>query len=117
HRILQAVGALPARVEDRVVDLFASKASLVLTNVPGPRAPISIAGRPVRSLMFWVPQGGAIGVGVSLVTYAGEARIGVATDAAVIARPEAVVRAFEDEVDALAGSAGLAVAPGLRAAP
>ena len=39
YGILGVVGRTPAQVEERLVDFFSAKATMVLTNVPGPRAP------------------------------------------------------------------------------
>jgi diacylglycerol O-acyltransferase len=47
YGILGAMGAVPAPVESRVIDFFSAKASLVLTNVPGPVEPVRVAGARV----------------------------------------------------------------------
>ena len=44
HSILGLIGMTPPQIERRLVDLFASKSILVLTNVPGPRQPVYLAG-------------------------------------------------------------------------
>ena len=60
-------GAAPKVIEDIACDIFGSKASLVLTNVVGPRETIRLAGVPVDRLMFCVPHpGDRIGMGASL---------------------------------------------------
>ena len=38
--------------------------------------------------MFWVPQAGNIGLGISIVSYAGQVQFGVVADEAVMADPE-----------------------------
>lgn len=43
--------------------LFGLKATAVITNVPGPREVRHLAGSPISSLMFWVPQSGRLGLG------------------------------------------------------
>ncbi len=88
---------------------FTRKASLVVTNVPGPRERLRLAGHPIEHAMFWVPHPATLGVGVSLLTYAGEVRLGVRADAAVLPAPEQLVASFERELAALS-------APGRRAA-
>jgi hypothetical protein len=103
--ILLAIGAAAPPIEDAVVRIFSRKASLVLTNVPGPTRPLSLAGVPVRSLLFWVPQSGVIGVGASILSYAGEARLGLNADARLVPDPETVVAGFEEEFAALGRSA------------
>lgn len=78
--LLAAVGSIPAEMQQHVVELFGSKGTAVVSNVPGPRETLSVAGEPIDSLMFWVPQSGRLGVGISVLSYAGKVRIGVACD-------------------------------------
>jgi hypothetical protein len=73
-----------------------------MTNVAGPRQPIHLAGLPATSLMFWVPQSGRLGLGVSILSYAGGVSLGVATDAGLIPDPEKILDGFRQEFDALA---------------
>jgi WS/DGAT/MGAT family acyltransferase len=95
--ILQALGAVPLEVEDRVVELLSSKASAVMTNVPGPRTTLHIADRPLQHVMPWVPRAGKIGMGVSIFSYAGEVRLGIATDAGLVPDPETILEGYLNE--------------------
>jgi hypothetical protein len=90
-QVLRVMGWAPALVEELGVAFFARKASLVLTNVPGPREPLSLAGLPVKRLLFWVPQSGRMGLGVSLFSYAGQVTVGVMADAHVLEEPQGLV--------------------------
>jgi diacylglycerol O-acyltransferase / wax synthase len=45
---LNAIGFLPSRLQPLPVQFFGSKASVVLTNVPGPREPLYLAGKPLK---------------------------------------------------------------------
>ncbi len=99
--VLWAVGVAPRAVFDLALAIFASKATAVVTNVAGPREPISLAGSPLRQAMFWVPAAGHLGVGVSLLSYAGKVWLGIQTDAGLVPDPERILQGFEDEVDAL----------------
>ena len=99
--LLTAIGLLPGRLQPLPVQFFGSKASLVLTNVPGPREQLYLAGEPLRRAMFWVPQSGRLGLGVSILSYAGEIMVGVASDAGLVPDPQAIVEAFEAELTAL----------------
>jgi WS/DGAT/MGAT family acyltransferase len=99
--LLAAVGALPQVVEETAIDAFTAKASLVASNVPGPRAAIRIAGVPVRQLHFWVPQAGSIGIGVSLLSYRGQVQFGVMADRQLVADPAALVASFVNEFERL----------------
>jgi diacylglycerol O-acyltransferase / wax synthase len=99
--VLHAMGLVTSQLQDAGVSLFGSKATAVMTNVPGPRETIYLAGAPVRELMFWVPQSGRLGLGVSIISYAGQVRLGVATDAGLVPDPDAIIGAFQDEFELL----------------
>jgi diacylglycerol O-acyltransferase len=96
--ILGGMGLTPAQVEDIVVRIFAAKTSAVMTNVPGPRERIYLAGQPLRRIMFWVPQPGNLSLGVSIISYAGEVSVGIATDAGLVPDPGYIANAFNDEL-------------------
>ena len=105
--LLAAVGNLPRAIEDVAIDVFTAKASLVASNVPGPREPIHIGGAPVRQLHFWVPQAGSIGVGISLMSYHGLVQFGVMADRQLIGDPAELVAAFAGEFERLVLEAAL----------
>jgi diacylglycerol O-acyltransferase / wax synthase len=99
--ILNVMGAGPIQLENLALSLFGSKATAVMTNVPGPRETLYLAGAPIRGIQFWVPQSGRLGLGISILSYAGQVTIGIATDAALVPDPEKIVAAFHDEFDLL----------------
>lgn len=101
YGLLTALGMAPAAVQDMALDLLSGKASVVATNVPGPQQPLYMAGCAMRELMFWVPQTGAIGVGISILSYHGRIHFGLICDARVIPDPEAVIRRFGQEFETL----------------
>lgn len=79
---------IPEARRQPVADLFYRKASAVVSNVPGTRDERYLAGCRILEQMFWVPQAGDIGLGVSIVSYAGQVQFGVVADEAVMADPE-----------------------------
>jgi WS/DGAT/MGAT family acyltransferase len=99
--VLNLMGVLTDELQDVGVSLFGAKATPEMTNVPGPRETIYLAGAPVRELMFWVPQSGRLGLGVSIISYAGQVRLGVATDLGLVPDPEAIIAAFHEEFELL----------------
>lgn len=103
--ILDTVGRTAAVLEDLAVGLFATKATLVCTNVPGPRDQLHLAGQAVDSFLFFVPQSGRVGLGVSLLSYRDHVRMAVASDRGLVPDPATLVRHFEEELALLqAGS-------------
>jgi diacylglycerol O-acyltransferase / wax synthase len=81
---VSSVGLTPAPIENALIDRYAGMSSLIITNVPGPRHRISIAGTEMTGLLFWVPTSGPVGVGLSLVSYAGELVVGIMVDASLV---------------------------------
>jgi diacylglycerol O-acyltransferase / wax synthase len=102
--ILGGLGFTPTAVERLGTDFFARKASLVVTNVPGPRTALSLAGNRVDDLMFWVPHPATLGVGVSVLSYAGVVKIGVRADVAAMDDPSDLTARLMEEL-ALLGCA------------
>jgi diacylglycerol O-acyltransferase len=115
--ILNAIGMTPAEIESQVIALLGTKATAVMTNVPGPRHPIYLVGQPVRNLMFWVPHPGNLGMGVSILSYAGQVTIGVTTDVGLVPDPETIVEAFHTEFDQMVASVRRAATPEKRPTP
>ncbi len=79
---------VPEPWREPLADVFYRKASAVVSNVPGTPEPRYIAGCRITEQMFWVPQAGDIGLGISIVSYAGQVQFGVVADEAVMADPE-----------------------------
>jgi WS/DGAT/MGAT family acyltransferase len=91
-------GRGPKAVEDIATDLFGSKASLVMTNVVGPKEPVYLAGVPIDQMMFWVPHPGRqLGMGISILSYRGMASLAVIADAGLVPDPEAITDEFHRE--------------------
>lgn len=101
YGVLDAMGRTPVQIEKRLVDLFSTKGSAVMTNVPGPHRPVFLAGTPVAGVLVWAPCSGGISTTVTIFSYAGQITIGVMADAGLVPDPEAIVSAFEREVEAL----------------
>ncbi|MFN2190588.1 MAG: WS/DGAT/MGAT family O-acyltransferase [Candidatus Promineifilaceae bacterium] len=98
--IVNAIGIASPEIEDIVVNMFGKKGTAVMTNVPGPRETRYLAGKPIKGVMFWVPQSGRLGLGVSIISYAGEVLVGIATDAGLTPDPETIVELVMEEFSA-----------------
>jgi diacylglycerol O-acyltransferase len=99
--LLAVAGLLIKPMQSALLNLFAKKATAVMTNVPGPRMPMAFCGRTVKQVMFWVPQSGDIGVGVSILSYAGGVQFGLITDDVLCPDPDAIIEHFQPEFDKL----------------
>jgi diacylglycerol O-acyltransferase / wax synthase len=98
YRLLGLVGLAPPVLERRIVDLMSEVETVVITNVPGPSGPVYLAGARVTGMLAWVPTGGSIGIGVSVVSYDGAVTVGLQTAVNVVPDPERVVSAFAGEM-------------------
>jgi hypothetical protein len=102
-QVLNVLGQLPDELSKRAVEMFASKATAILTNVPGPRQVLYLAGQPLRRILFWVPQSGQIGLGISIISYAGTVTLGFMVDEKLAPNVEGLIECFHTEFGELAG--------------
>jgi diacylglycerol O-acyltransferase / wax synthase len=113
--ILAGMGLFPEMVKERVLESLAANASVVITNVRGASRPQFLAGRRIERQVFWVPQSGGIGMGVSILSYAGNVDIGVVTDTKRVPDPGQLVKHLTEEFEMLLLCAMLA--PSVRSKP
>ncbi len=81
---LIAIGLSPGPVEDLSTRLFSGKVVATVSNVPGPRSQVTLAGTPVTGIIGWVPAAGDVGLGVSMFSYDGHVLVGLIADALLI---------------------------------
>jgi len=98
---LAALGLGPSAVQKPVLDILSQKATAVLTNVPGPQQPLYLAGAKLKELMFWVPQNGSVGLGISILSYNGRVFFGLISDRRRLAEPSKVISRFNEEFEKL----------------
>ena len=97
--VLGAMGMGTDAFREVVVRILEPKATVVLTNVPGPPIPLYMAGQEIREIMFWVPAAGRLGVGISILSYAGNVYLGVATDEGLVPDPDHIIDGVYEELD------------------
>jgi WS/DGAT/MGAT family acyltransferase len=98
--LLELFGRGPKPLEDLANQVFGSKASVVLTNVAGPREKLYLAGTLIDRMMFWVPHPGRqLGMGISILSYRGQASLAVIADAHLVPDPEAITQQFNREFE------------------
>jgi len=99
--LLAALGMGPSALQKPALDILSEKATTVLTNVPGPQQPLYLAGERVKDMMFWVPQNGSIGMGISILSYDGQVFFGVITDRRLVPEPHDIIERFRPEFEKL----------------
>ena len=101
YRVIAGLGVVSDKIARRVRAYYADKVSVVLTNVPGPPQRLYFAGKALDTIVFWVPQSGSIGVGISIFSYGGQVNVGLITDRGLAPDPDTIIAAFEAEFDSL----------------
>ncbi len=99
--VLAVAGLLNKAGQDALLNLFAKKATAVMTNVPGPTQLLEFCGSTLRQSIFWVPQTGDVAVGVSIFSYAGGVQFALITDTALCPQPQKIIDRFAPELDKL----------------
>lgn len=91
----------PTALQGVALELVSRKTTAVATNVTRPQQPLFMAGSAVREMMFWVPQTGSIGIGLSIMSYNGRVHFGLVSDAKPIPDPDAVANCLGTEFNKL----------------
>jgi hypothetical protein len=111
YGILAAMGATPSAVEARLIDFFTAKATMVITNVPGPREPLALAGAPLKGVLVWAPSSGSLGMSVSIFSYRGQVTVGFLVNRRLIGDPQPLADALPAALEELGRAATQGVAP------
>jgi len=99
--LLAIAGLLIKPAQDAMLNLFSKKTTAVMTNVPGPREKLKFCGATLEQSMFWVPQSGDVGLGVSILSYGGGVQFGVITDSTLCPEPQRIIDEFLPEFSKL----------------
>ncbi len=95
--LLSVAGLLIKPAQDAMLSLFGRKTTAVMTNVPGPTTKLKVCGSTLEQTMFWVPQTGTVGLGVSILSYGGGVQFGVIADTTLCPDPQKIIDQFEPE--------------------
>ena len=91
-----AISRMSKRLYRVTIDLLANRAVGVLTNVPGPRVPLYVAGQKVEGMMGWAPLTADQVMSVTIFSYDGKVFVGIAADAGLVPEHERIVDGFAD---------------------
>lgn len=98
YGVLEVLGKAPAPVEKLAIKIFTAKGTGVMTNVPGPRRPVTLTGSRLLGTIGWGPTSGDLGLGVAIFSYAGEITVGFCVDQGLIPDIEVLRSDFLDEL-------------------
>jgi diacylglycerol O-acyltransferase / wax synthase len=82
----------------------------VVTNVPGPRVPIHVAGARVLGNIGWGGMTGHLNLSAGFISLSGRVFPGLVTDEAITPDPDRLLEHLRDEWGIVVGSAGAAIA-------
>ncbi|MCU0294819.1 MAG: wax ester/triacylglycerol synthase family O-acyltransferase [Candidatus Nanopelagicales bacterium] len=102
YGVQRVVAETPPAVSVRLTNFVANKTVGIITNVPGPRAPMGLAGADVTGIMGWVPTSGDQPLGICIFSYNGEVNIGILADAELVPDPQELADLIESAIDDLA---------------
>lgn len=95
------VSQSPSQVAFFLTNFFANKAVGVLTNVPGPKAPMTFAGAPVHQLVGFAPCSGNQPMTTTIFSYNGGVTVGFASDAGLVPDPDVLAALVVDDLVAM----------------
>src|SRR4051812_644379 len=106
--LLRGLGALPEPLKDRAARLAASPRlyNLTISNVPGPRMPLYVAGARVRSIVPVIPITDDHALAIGVLTYDDRAHFGLYADPVALPRARSLALALEDATAELELAAG-----------
>jgi len=105
YYFVQIAVLLPTYIALPLVDWYASKVTLTLTNIPGPRTPLTIGHSVAKSMIAFVPGVGNLPGGFSIMTCCDTLKMGLNSDVVCIPEPSKFIELFEQQFDALIGTA------------
>lgn len=91
---------LPDQAAAAVFRAVSSGADVAASNVPGSPFPLRLCGRAIRELIPFGPLSGTA-VNITLLSHAGAAHIGIASDPAAVADPDALARNLDEAFTAV----------------
>jgi hypothetical protein len=97
YGLLAVAGTLAKPAQDLLLSYFSRKTTAVMTNVVGSAEKLKFCGATLERCLFWVPQSGTVGLGVSILSYGGGVQFGLISDAGLCPEPQRIVDGFEPE--------------------
>lgn len=102
--VQRGISQAPTAVATALTNFFANKAVGVLTNVPGPRQPMTFAGAEVDGVIGWAPCSGDQPMTVCIFSYNGRVAVGFGTDALLVPDGHTLGALFAEEFAQMHGT-------------
>lgn len=85
---------LPRCLRERLWRVFFSQSTLLVSTLSGPEESLTIDDHRVTDLAYWAPDLADVALGVSFLSYAGQLRLCLSSDSAVVEDPEKLTEIF-----------------------
>lgn len=95
--VQRVISQTPERLSVFLTNFFANKAVGVLTNVPGPRSEMTLAGTPVEAMLGWAPCSGDQPMTICIFSYNGRVHVGFGTDAKLVPDAQRLPQIFAEQ--------------------
>jgi diacylglycerol O-acyltransferase / wax synthase len=117
--LTQLTGFAPPTIVDQAARLQARQRffNLVVTNVPGPQAPLYMLGRELDAIFPMVPLAENTALGIAIMSYNGQLNFGLVADYDALPDVEALAEELHLSIEELAASAGAPTGLGGRRRP
>ncbi|MCA9874322.1 MAG: wax ester/triacylglycerol synthase family O-acyltransferase [Anaerolineales bacterium] len=99
--LISALAFAPPALQNALVKQMGTLATAVISNVAGPPETRYLAGQKIEEVMFWAPQSGYVGLGITIYSFAGQVYVGVSADKKLMGNPNDFVAAFHAEYAAM----------------
>lgn len=106
RKLVGVAGSLGSAVEHWGVEVLSRRASLVVSNVPGPAEPRHLAGVGLRAVAAFAPTTGEVGVAVTWFGYGASVTAGALAGVEDESLARDLASAIPDEVEAVLRAAG-----------
>ncbi len=99
--VQRGISQAPRKAATALTNLLANKGVGVLTNVPGPREAMTLAGTEVTGVMGWAPCSGNQPLTICIFTYNDQVAIGFGTDKTLVPDGDRLGEIYREEFDAM----------------
>lgn len=99
HLAVDLMGLLPKTLAKWMLFKLSNKATLLFSNVPGPRSRLTYQGVELRHFMSMSPMEAACGVAMTAISYAEEFTVACYADTVLVKDAAVMVRILESEIE------------------
>jgi diacylglycerol O-acyltransferase / wax synthase len=99
YTIQRGIAQAPTSLATGLTNFFANKGVGVLTNVPGPRQPVSLAGTVVDGVLGFAPCSGDQPMTICMFSYNGKVAVGFGTDVRLVPDGDRLGEHFAEEFE------------------